>query len=80
MLHLQHFIVLWCSFMTEDITFLDGVYTVAEVAGLLKVTPKTVTRWIASGEVSAYRLPSGMLRIPKSEVEQLLSPAGEGAR
>ena len=66
--------------MTADSQPLDGVYTVAEVAAALKVNPKTVTRWISAGEVFAFRLPSGMLRIPKAEVERLLSPAGGVSR
>jgi excisionase family DNA binding protein len=39
------------------------VLSTAEVAALHNVDVKTVRRWVASGKLPAYRLPSGELRI-----------------
>ena len=46
-----------------------------EVAEVLRVSPRTVQRWIVSGDVKAMKLPSGRYRIPRSEVERLSRPA-----
>jgi excisionase family DNA binding protein len=47
-------------------------YTVSEVAKLLRVGHSTVVRWIQLGQLRAVRLPSGVYRVPKSEVARLL--------
>jgi len=56
----------------------DRLLTPAEVARELAVTPQTVRRYIAQGRLSCSRLPSGRIRIPRAEVERMLSqqPAG----
>ncbi len=52
-------------------------YTVTEVAKLLRVGRSTVVRWIQLGQLKAVKLPSGVYRVPKSEVDRLLSQLGE---
>lgn len=43
-----------------------------EVAEMLKVDPKTVTRWANSGTLKCIRLPSGQRRYFKADVMALL--------
>ena len=50
-------------------------YTVAELAGLLRVHVTTVRRWIARGDLQAIRLPcGGEYRITFDEVDRLREP------
>jgi len=46
--------------------------TVNEAAARLRVSSRTIRRWIASGELEAFRLPSGVLRIPETAVQAIL--------
>jgi len=46
-------------------------YKPSEVAYFLGVTTETLRRWEKLGLLKARRLPSGHIRIPKSEVERL---------
>ncbi len=46
---------------------------VGKVAGELGISPGTVRNWIQKGYIHAIRLPSGVRRIPTSEVERLLN-------
>lgn len=50
----------------------EPLYTPGEVAALLRVDPKTVTRWVKAGKVAAIRTPGGHVRIRESDVETLL--------
>jgi excisionase family DNA binding protein len=43
------------------------VYTVAEIAKLMKVSTKTVRRWIKNGDLIAHRL-GRQLRITESDL------------
>lgn len=52
--------------------------TTADVAGLLNVSARTVRRYIESGDIKAHKLPGGLLRVPRSEVDRLLSADPEG--
>jgi excisionase family DNA binding protein len=52
--------------------------TPAEVAALLRVDPKTVTRWARAGRLSSLRTPGGHRRYLKSEVLAFLNPQREG--
>lgn len=45
---------------------MSAYLTVAAVAEDLGVSMRTVSRWIAAGELEALRLPGGGLRIPQS--------------
>ena len=50
----------------------NRLLTPAEVAAMLRVDPKTVTRWAASGRISSIRTPGGHRRFRESEVRALL--------
>ena len=49
----------------------DHDYTVAEAAGQLRVTTKTVTRWLTSGKLRGRRLPRRGWRIPPGSLDEL---------
>lgn len=52
--------------MTEELL------TSKEVGETFRVDPKTVTRWVKAGRLTAIRTPGGHLRFRKSEVIQLI--------
>ena len=53
--------------------------TVDELAQLLRCHKTSVLRWIAGGQVKAFRLPGGgRYRIPHSEVKRLRQPRTDG--
>ena len=54
----------------------NRLLTPAEVAAMLRVDPKTVTRWAAAGRIGSIRTPGGHRRFRESEVRALLE--GEG--
>jgi excisionase family DNA binding protein len=47
--------------------------TPAEVAAMLRVDPKTVTRWARGGKLSSIRTPGGHRRYSEAEVRALLT-------
>lgn len=49
----------------------DTVYTTEEVAGRLKVAPKTVREWIGKGELEAWDAGQGY-RILKRDVDTFI--------
>lgn len=53
----------------------DPLLTPAEVAGLFRVNPKTVTRWAARGDIRSIRTPGGHRRFRESEVRARLEEA-----
>jgi excisionase family DNA binding protein len=60
---------------------MSGWLTVAAVADELEVSPRTVSRWIERGDLTAVRLPGGRLRIASTELAGRLegwstSPSG----
>lgn len=53
----------------------------AQAAAFLCVSPRTLRRYLRSGELASYRLPSGQLRISEAALEGLLVEGAErGAR
>lgn len=50
----------------------DRLLTPAEVAGMFRVDPKTVTRWAKAGKLRAIRTLGGHRRYRESEVLGLL--------
>ena len=53
--------------------------TVDELAQLLRCHKTSVLRWIAGGQVKAFRLPGGgRYRIPHSEVKRLRQSRTDG--
>jgi excisionase family DNA binding protein len=55
----------------------DPLLTPAEVAGLFRVDPKTVTRWAQAGKIGSIRTLGGHRRFRQSEVKALLEAASE---
>lgn len=55
----------------------ERLLSVAEVAALFRVDPKTVTRWAAAGRITGVRTPGGHRRFRESEVRALLRRKGE---
>jgi excisionase family DNA binding protein len=54
------------------------VFTPAEVAGILRVDPRTVSRWAKQGLLPCFRTPGGHRRFHREDVEKLITtPAGE---
>lgn len=49
--------------------------TTGQVASLLNVHPQTVRRWIDTGRLPALRLPSGVWRVRRDDLDALLSGA-----
>jgi excisionase family DNA binding protein len=51
----------------------EEVYTTGQVAKLCSVAPRTVAKWVDSGELKGYRLPGSQdRRIPVKELERFL--------
>jgi excisionase family DNA binding protein len=48
--------------------------TPEEVAERLRVSPRSVRRWIAAGKLAAVILPSGRVRIDEAAVDALTAP------
>ncbi len=61
----------------------DALMTPGEVASLMRVDPKSVTRWAKAGKLASILTPGGHRRIPRSAVDALLrgdsSNGGESA-
>lgn len=51
----------------------EPLLTPAEVAKVLRVDPKTVTRWAREGKVSSVRTPGGHRRYRESEIRAYLN-------
>lgn len=47
---------------------IEVLYSIQEVAALLKVSPRTVYSWVDAGYLNAIKLPSGTLRIKQSDL------------
>ena len=58
----------------------DTLLTVAEAAGRLQVSTKTVRRYIAAGRLQAFRLGPTLLRLHAAEVDGLLRPLATASR
>lgn len=50
----------------------DPLLKPGEVAGIMRVDPKTVTRWAKAGRIASTRTPGGHHRFRESEVRALL--------
>lgn len=61
--------------MTNRVLDTEALLTPAEVAGLFRVDPKTVTRWANSGKLTCLRTLGGHRRYRESEVRNLLGGA-----
>jgi len=60
----------------------ERLLTPGEVANILRVDPKTVTRWARAGKLSSIRTPGGHRRYSETEVRAWMAestePRGEG--
>ncbi len=65
--------------MTHRVVQTQALLTPAEVAGLFRVDPKTVTRWANSGKLTSMRTLGGHRRFLESEVLNLLGVAVSAA-
>jgi excisionase family DNA binding protein len=52
---------------------MDKLYTVEEVSQMLQIGKHTVYRWIKRGWIKAVVLPNGQIRIPKKEIDRVLT-------
>lgn len=50
----------------------EPLMTLAEVAAVFRVDPKTVTRWRQAGKLTSIRTPGGRCRYRENEVRGLL--------
>lgn len=57
-------------------TPLPDLLTVDEVADILVLHPRTVTRYCREGRLPYVELPSGRIRIHRSDLDALLIPRG----
>ena len=51
----------------------NRLLTPAEVAAMLRVDPKTVTRWARGGKLSSIRTPGGHRRYSEAEVKGFMN-------
>lgn len=64
--------------MSTTTTSPRRLMTIPAAAELLAVSPRTVRRLIAEGELPAYRIGSRSLRVKASDVDELLRPVPAG--
>lgn len=53
---------------------MTSFYTPNQAGKMLGVTGHTVRSWIIKGRVAHIRTPGGYYRIPRSEIERILTP------
>jgi excisionase family DNA binding protein len=61
------------SGVQADVRVAESLLTVAEVAAMFKVDPKTVTRWAKAGKLTSIRTLGGHRRYRETEVRALLA-------
>lgn len=59
--------------MTKITPEVEALLTPAEVAGMFRVDPKTVTRWAKTGKLTSVRTLGGHRRYREAEVRALLA-------
>jgi excisionase family DNA binding protein len=58
----------------------DRLLTPAEVAALLRVDPKTVTRWAEQGKFGSIRTLGGHRRYNEAEIHAFLAGTGQASQ
>lgn len=58
----------------------DELFTVAEVAAMLKLNPQTIRNWIDRGELACVRIGPRRVRIKRSDLDRLIQPGYTGGR
>ncbi|BEK87196.1 helix-turn-helix domain-containing protein [Nocardia seriolae] len=53
--------------------------TVDEAARMVRVTERTVRKWISRGVLTGYRFGPGVIRIDRSELVKLTTPVSGGS-
>jgi excisionase family DNA binding protein len=53
-------------------TPLPPLLTIEEVAEIVRQHENTVGRWAREGRIKAFKLPGGLWRVPREEVEAVL--------
>ena len=51
-----------------------------EAAAVLGIAMRTLRKWIAEGAVPAYRLNGKLIRIKRSDLDELMEPIPAGGR
>ena len=51
----------------------EQLLTIAEAAAYLRVHKQTVRRYIAANKLTASRLPSGVIRLKRSDLDAMLA-------
>jgi excisionase family DNA binding protein len=64
--------------MNHDALDVDPLLTPAEVAGLFRVSVKTLNRWARDGRIGSIRTLGGHRRYRESEVRALLEGEQDG--
>jgi len=54
---------------------MEPLYTPEEVAELLRVSPRTVQRWLAQGKLQGVKV-GRLWRIPKASLDRFLEAGG----
>lgn len=49
-------------------------YKISEITEMLKVSDRTVRRWIADGKLNVLKTPGGHLLISREEIDRILKP------
>ena len=57
----------------------ERLLTPAEVAAMLRVDPRTVSRWHRAGRIAGFRTPGGQRRFRESDVRALMQPSPSNA-
>ena len=57
----------------------ERLLTPAEVAGMLRVDPRTVSRWHREGRIAGFRTPGGQRRFRESDVRALMTVSDSNA-
>ncbi len=58
----------------------EEFYTLQEVADRLKVTYRTVYRWVQENRLPAYQIGAGSWRVRKEDLEEFLQDRKTGGR
>lgn len=53
---------------------MEQLYTISEVAEILKMKERTIEEWTRNGTINAVRVGPKLVRIPREEVERIITP------
>lgn len=66
--------------MGRDHTLSDEYYTPEEISKMFKITPATVYKWIAKGQLLVIPMGPHTMRVPKQALEDLIKPVEPNKR